>query len=240
MHTLLLQFKKNPIQSKIMVGECCVTEQYVMLGVLIGLSILLCAVWRFPPLKPLKLFAVLLHESGHAGATVLSCGKVESIEVHGDEGGVTKHRGGKWWCVLPAGYVGGAVFGSAFIIASGSPLGSVICCGVLALILLFVLCYARSWWAFGLAITTVILMGAAVALYLFKVDTRAYFARIVIGIAGTFFILGLILVVCFQFSQNVFIFVSITDDHTPQSKFILFIVYCFSTQIKNHLKKQVF
>jgi len=223
-----------------MVGECCVTEQYVMLGVLIGLSILLCAVWRFPPLKPLKLFAVLLHESGHAGATVLSCGKVESIEVHGDEGGVTKHRGGKWWCVLPAGYVGGAVFGSAFIIASGSPLGSVICCGVLALILLFVLCYARSWWAFGLAITTVILMGAAVALYLFKVDTRAYFARIVIGIAGMFFILGLILVVCFQFSQkNVFIFVSV-NDHTHLNQNSLYLLSIVSQHKFKIISKRCF
>jgi hypothetical protein len=104
--------------------------------------------------------------------------------VHGDEGGVTKHRGGQWWCILPAGYVGGAVIGSAFIIAAGSPLGSVIACGALAVILCFVLCFARSSWAFGLAFVTVVLMGAATFLYVFEVDNRAYFARIVIGIAG--------------------------------------------------------
>jgi hypothetical protein len=40
---------------------------------------------------------------GHATACWLTGGKVEGIEVHGDEGGVTKYVGGWRWFIIPAG-----------------------------------------------------------------------------------------------------------------------------------------
>ncbi len=42
-------------------------------------------------------------EMGHATACWLTGGKVEGIEVHGDEGGVTKYVGGWRWFIIPAG-----------------------------------------------------------------------------------------------------------------------------------------
>ena len=43
-------------------------------------------------MKPMKLIAVFVHEMSHATACWLTCGKVEGIEVHLNEGGVTKYR----------------------------------------------------------------------------------------------------------------------------------------------------
>jgi hypothetical protein len=45
---------------------------------------------------------VFLHELGHATAAWLTCGKVTGMEVHPDEGGVTKTMGGIQLIILPA------------------------------------------------------------------------------------------------------------------------------------------
>ncbi|BBG99532.1 hypothetical protein Prudu_009251 [Prunus dulcis] len=44
-------------------------------------------------LTPFKLITVFLHEASHAIACILTCGKVEGIQVHANEGGVTQTRG---------------------------------------------------------------------------------------------------------------------------------------------------
>lgn len=54
-------------------------------------------------MTPFKLITVFLHEVSHALACMLTCGKVEGIKVHADEGGVTQTRGGIYWLILPAG-----------------------------------------------------------------------------------------------------------------------------------------
>ena len=52
--------------------------------------------------------AVLRVQMCHATACWMTCGKVEGLEVHTDEGGVCKFRGGQRWLITPAGYLGGA------------------------------------------------------------------------------------------------------------------------------------
>lgn len=61
--------------------------------------------WNHPSeiLKPLKLLAVFFHEWSHATVCWLTGGRVEGIEVYNNEGGVTKYRGGRRLCVIPAG-----------------------------------------------------------------------------------------------------------------------------------------
>ncbi|BBH04116.1 hypothetical protein Prudu_015169 [Prunus dulcis] len=56
-------------------------------------------------LRPFKLVTVFLHEASHAIACKLTCGHVEGIQVHADEGGTTQTRGGVYWLILPAGYI---------------------------------------------------------------------------------------------------------------------------------------
>ena len=56
------------------------------IGVSFALGILLWSSW---PLYPFKLLVVLMHESGHAAATLLAGGSVQRIQVDPREGGYT-------------------------------------------------------------------------------------------------------------------------------------------------------
>jgi hypothetical protein len=69
--------------------------------------------WNTWPLYPFKLLVVLMHESGHAAATLLVGGSVDSIRVSPDQGGLTLSRFPpsllREIVVSSAGYVGSAV-----------------------------------------------------------------------------------------------------------------------------------
>jgi len=68
--------------------------------------------WNTWPLYPFKLLVVLMHESGHAAATLLVGGTVDAIRVSPDQGGVTLSRIPpsllREVVVASAGYVGSA------------------------------------------------------------------------------------------------------------------------------------
>ena len=51
----------------------------------------------------------------HALAGVLTCAKIESIQLDPDEGGATRMRGGIPLITLPAGYLGSSAIGAALI-----------------------------------------------------------------------------------------------------------------------------
>src|SRR5438445_10798304 len=69
--------------------------------------------WNTWPLYPLKLLVVLMHESGHAAATLMVGGSVDAIRISPDLGGVTLARFPpsilREIAVSSAGYVGSAV-----------------------------------------------------------------------------------------------------------------------------------
>lgn len=67
--------------------------------------------WDYPIMYPLKLLVVLMHETGHALAAILTGGSVESIEIAANQGGVTWTRGGSRIAILSAGYLGSTTFG---------------------------------------------------------------------------------------------------------------------------------
>lgn len=56
-----------------------------------------------------------MHELCHAIAGVLTCARIESIQLDPDEGGATRMRGGVPWITLPAGYLGSSFIGAALI-----------------------------------------------------------------------------------------------------------------------------
>jgi len=78
-------------------------------------SVVIFLLWRTVVITPFKLVVVALHEFGHASATWLTCGSVEAMEVHADEGGVTKSRGGNRFIILSSGYLGSALWGMAMV-----------------------------------------------------------------------------------------------------------------------------
>ena len=75
--------------------------------------------WNTWPIYPFKLLVVLMHESGHAAATLLVGGSVESIRISPDQGGLTLSRYPasllREIVISSAGYVGSTVSGCVLL-----------------------------------------------------------------------------------------------------------------------------
>jgi hypothetical protein len=78
--------------------------------------------WDSPVLRPLKLLVVMMHESGHALATLLVGGEVKHITVNADESGacLSALPPGVFRkiIVFSAGYLGSAVMGAVLLLAT--------------------------------------------------------------------------------------------------------------------------
>ncbi|CAI0456556.1 unnamed protein product [Linum tenue] len=132
--------------------NCCQKDQVTFLVTIGVFSLVILALWRTVLLTPFKLITVFMHEASHAIACILTCGKVEGIQVHANEGGVTQTRGGIYWLILPAGYLGSSFWGMLLILASTNLLTARIAAGCLGLALLIVLFIAKNWTLRGLCI----------------------------------------------------------------------------------------
>lgn len=75
----------------------------------------------------------------HASAAWLTCGKVKKIEVYHNEAGVAAYSGGIQMIIIPAGYVGGAFWGAAFVTLSGNRIGATVAACVVATALIIAL-----------------------------------------------------------------------------------------------------
>src|SRR5258707_9768984 len=75
--------------------------------------------WNTWPIYPFKLLVVLMHESGHAAATLLTGGSVERIAISPNEGGVTYSLYPpsllRQIVISSAGYVGSTVSGCVLL-----------------------------------------------------------------------------------------------------------------------------
>ncbi len=121
--------------------------------------------WHNPAVYPLKLLVVLMHESGHAFATMLVGGHVQSISVSADEGGLTTslyvpsllHR----VIVSSAGYVGSVVSGCVLLfVASRSSAARIPFAALAGWTLVVALLWVRDPFtlAFTLGMTLVLLV----------------------------------------------------------------------------------
>ncbi len=63
-------------------------------------------------LYPFRLFVTFVHESGHGLAALVSGGHFEHFVVEGNGSGYAITRGGSRLLILPAGYLGAALFGA--------------------------------------------------------------------------------------------------------------------------------
>ncbi|CAN6706560.1 unnamed protein product [Malus baccata var. baccata] len=132
--------------------SCCKHDQVVFLATIGVFTVVILALWRTILLTPFKLVTVFLHEASHAIACILTYGKVEGTQVHADEGGVTQTRGGIYWLILPAGYLGSSFWGMALILASTNLITARIAAGYFGVALLVVLLVAKNWTLRGLCI----------------------------------------------------------------------------------------
>jgi len=75
-----------------------------------------------PLLWPVRLFVTFVHEAGHSLAALLTGGQVLEFTVSPNGSGLATTTGGDPALILPAGYLGAALFGSAlFFLASRNP-----------------------------------------------------------------------------------------------------------------------
>lgn len=110
--------------------------------------------WDQAWLAPLRLFVVLLHESGHALATVLTGGEVLALTVGLDESGAVLSRGGWELLILNSGYLGSLLWGRALLaLAFRAPKPTTIGLGVF--FLAAALLWARPLVSFGFVWTAI-------------------------------------------------------------------------------------
>ena len=75
-----------------------------------------------PLLWPLRLFVTFVHEAGHSLAALISGGQVAGFTISPDGSGIARTAGGYPALILPAGYLGAALFGSLlFYLTSRNP-----------------------------------------------------------------------------------------------------------------------
>lgn len=83
-----------------------------------GLTLLL---WHSVVLFPLRCFVVLVHETGHALAALLTGAEVSHLVVRPDESGEVRYAGGWPVIVSAAGYVGSSLLGSVLLALTAYP-----------------------------------------------------------------------------------------------------------------------
>jgi hypothetical protein len=140
-------------------------QQWLHFGLIAGYGIVIWFLWHTPVLFPFKLVTIYIHELSHALAGWLTGGRVKGIAVHTNEGGVTLLEGGKMWLVLPAGYLGSAIFGSLLILMGTNPILSQIAAGLLIAALALAIWWANNWLT---RLLTIAFMALTALLWWFK------------------------------------------------------------------------
>ncbi|XP_057480442.1 uncharacterized protein LOC130767566 [Actinidia eriantha] len=171
--------------------KCCNHDQVVFLTTIaVGTVLILAASsivlspsrssYRNNPFSS-KLVTVFLHEASHAIACKLTCGQVEGIQVHADEGGVTQTRGGIYWLILPAGYLGSSIWGMVLILASTNLLTDRIAAGCFAFALVVMIFIAKNWTLRWLGIGFIIFLAV---IWVMQETTKIRILRYIILFAG--------------------------------------------------------
>lgn len=136
------------------------------------------------------------------------------MEVHPDEGGVTKTVGGLQWVILPAvrphsppsfspfaiprltllmsfsswqGYLGSAVWGMALVIASADQLAAEIAAGVLIFFLLVFIFYAHNNYLRALNAGFIVLLGGLLALNVYTSFDALRYVTLFLGVMSCLF-----------------------------------------------------
>ncbi|ETW03543.1 hypothetical protein H310_04970 [Aphanomyces invadans] len=113
--------------------ECCNDKQLLRLSWVGTFTMLIICTWRTPLAYPYKLFAYFTHESFRAATATLTCGQVDAIDIHPEEGSETSFHCGISFLVHVAGYLGSLCLGCLFIASSATDTPRLVCGGAVVL-----------------------------------------------------------------------------------------------------------
>ncbi len=124
-------------------------------------------IWQVPDLSgllyPFRFYVTSVHELGHGLTALATGGQFLAYEVHESGAGVATTGGGWRWLIIPAGYVGTALFGAIlFWLTNRTHYTRFIAIALGVLFALVTALFARSstaWLAGGLTAAVLVLLG---------------------------------------------------------------------------------
>jgi hypothetical protein len=133
--------------------------------------------WNIPQLDfilyPFRLFVTFVHEAGHGLAAILTGGRFEGFEVFSSGAGQALTFGGSRAIILPAGYLGAALFGAVlFYLVNTVPYPRIISRVLGVALIIFSLLFSRFISA-DFIISVAPLVGLMSGLLLFLIGQRA-------------------------------------------------------------------
>ncbi|CAO2649098.1 Nn.00g100470.m01.CDS01 [Neocucurbitaria sp. VM-36] len=184
--------------------------QAVTLGVIAAYVVVIALLWNLPyvrwvlwPFKGMLLsflyfilrsllssntnvpLVIAFHEFGHAITACCTGGRVESISLDPNEGGVTHMRGGKQFITLPAGYLGSSLIGALLTFCGFNIVASKVASIVLGVCFLLTLWWARKDW---LTIVTMLLaVGLLVGFWFIEHGEALRFMVLFIGVMSSLY-----------------------------------------------------
>ncbi|KJZ79438.1 hypothetical protein HIM_00907 [Hirsutella minnesotensis 3608] len=163
--------------------------QKVTLGVIGAYVVAIAILWNVPYLKmilwPFKMLVIAFHEFGHAITAVLTGGRVKSISLDPNEGGVTHMQGGISAITLPAGYLGSSIIGALLTFCGFNIVASKVASIVLAVCFLLNLWWGKRDWLTVLTVLSAV--GLLVACWFIVHAQALRFVVLFIGVMSSLY-----------------------------------------------------
>ncbi len=115
--------------------------------------------WDSILILPIQLMTVFFHELSHGIAAILTGGRIISISLNINQGGVCYHQGGIFLIVASAGYLGSLLWGSGILLASlKKGLNKWICQAIAVIFIIATGLWVRGIQAIAITVTTAVLL----------------------------------------------------------------------------------
>ncbi|MGE5497642.1 MAG: M50 family metallopeptidase [Syntrophothermus sp.] len=133
-------------------------KYYAELSVMLLVIIPALVYWDSAVIFPVKLFVVLLHESSHAFAALLTGGTVSEISINFELGGNCVSKGGYVPLIACAGYIGSLISGVLLLYSSTHYTRGKMICNIFAGLFSLMILLMNSFWGILAASVFALLM----------------------------------------------------------------------------------
>ena len=147
---------------------------------LLALAVLIVFFWNTWAVYPLKILVVLFHEMSHGIAAIVTGGRVVSIEIVPEQGGLCTTAGGSRFVVLTAGYLGSLIWGGVILaLAARTKWDKAVSMALGILLLLVTVFLVRPVIGFGFGFGLVAGLALAVAGHALPQQANEYLLKVI-------------------------------------------------------------